>query len=118
MTELYKNEIKPDLTEQSEKNQLIFTINSDNKQQTEQILDKMKLKYNFDDGFSKVSLVGCGLHNIPNFKQECLAVLNKENIISQRAWLGERRFSALVSRENLDKSLEILHKLLLKYSLF
>lgn len=118
MTELYRNEIKPDLSEQPKKNQLIFTINAQNKQRTEQILAEMNLKYNYDDSFSKVSLVGCGLHNIPNFKQECLEVLNKENINFQRSWLGERRFSVLVPRENLDKSLEVLHKLLLEYSLF
>jgi len=65
--------------------------------------------------WAKISMVGCGMHSIPNIKQELLNALTKQEIRYENAWLGERRCSVLVPRESADEAVRVFHDVLLRY---
>ncbi len=114
MLELYRKDIHPDLTEQSSPNELVFSIHSRDSKVVEQTLEQLHLS---GEGASccKLSVVGTGLHSIPNLKQQLLKKLEEADITHQESWLGERRFSVLIPNEDAGRAMNLLHEILLKY---
>ena len=115
MVELYRHEIRPDLTEQPAAEQLIFTVNGHGEKAVEAALKKFGLTAERDDSWAKISVVGCGMHSFPNIKGQFLEALEQAEIPTRGCWLGERRYSVLVPREQATAAMEALHKLVLRY---
>ncbi len=115
MVELYRHEIRPDLTEQPAEQQLIFTVSGHSEKAVEAALQKFNLCAKRDDNWAKISVVGCGMHSFPNIKGQFLQALEQSEIPTRGCWLGERRYSVLVPREKATKATEALHNLVLRY---
>ncbi len=115
MVELYRQEIRPDLTEQPADQQLIFTVNGHGEKAVEEALKKFALTAERDDSWAKITVVGCGMHSFPNIKGQFLQALEQAEIPTRGCWLGERRYSVLVPREKATEAMESLHSLVLKY---
>ncbi len=114
MLELYRKEIHPDLTEQSKSNELVFSIHSRDRKVVEDILKQQQLSAEAEQ-WAKLSIVGTKLHSIPNLKKELLAALQAADIDHKESWLGERRFSVLISQEHAEEAMKLLHGFVLKY---
>ena len=114
MTALYRRELRPDLTEQPADLQLVFTVPEHGRQTVEEILKELQLFAELDESWSKVTLVGCNLHSIPNLKQELNTALQNAEIPMCSSWLGERRYSVLVPREQAQQAIRRLHEVLLR----
>ena len=115
MTALYRHDLRPDLTEQPSAQKLLFTIPEYGRKIVNRILEDMGLVADVDDHWAKVTLVGCNLHSLPNLKQELNKALQDADIPMCSSWLGERRYSVLVPREQVQRSIQSLHTLLLRY---
>ena len=115
MVELYRREIRPDLTEQPADQQLIFTVGAYGRAIVEEELHRLGLSAERDESWAKISVVGCGMHSFPNIKRQFLDALEQAEISTRGCWLGERRFSVLVPRENAAAAMETLHGILLRY---
>ena len=115
MMTLYRRDVRPDLTEQPALLQLFFTVPEHDRQTVNETLSELSLSAEVDESRSKVTLIGSGLHSIPNLKQELNTALQNENIPLGSAWLGERRYSVLVPREQSTEAIEALHRVLLRY---
>jgi len=115
MTTLYRQDVRPDLCSQPTDNQLQFTISTHQKQIVQRALEDFDLSALWEKQWAKISMVGCGMHSIPNIKQELLNALTKQEIRYENAWLGERRCSVLVPRESADEAVRVFHDVLLRY---
>ena len=115
MTSLYRQEIRPDLTQQPADNELVFTVSAIHRGIVGEALEKLQLRNRPEEQWAKVSVVGCGLHSIPNLKQEFLLALKDAAILTNGTWLGERRYSVLVPREQAESAMQALHQVLLKH---
>ena len=115
MLELYRREIRPDLTEQPGAEQLIFTVSAHNRAEVENALQQLNLTADADESWAKVTVVGSGMHSFPNIKRQFLDALEQVEIPTRGCWLGERRYSVLVPRERCSEAMEVLHGILLRY---
>lgn len=115
MTDLYRKEIRPDLTEQPAENQLNFSVPSYGREAVREYLEQLKLQGEADERWAKVTVVGSGMHSIPHLKQDFLTALQEAGIPSSGSWLGERRFSVLVPRISSEEAIRTLHRVLLRY---
>lgn len=115
MLKLYQYDLRPDLTEQPADLELVFTVPSHGKTVVEELCAQLQLQAEVDESWSKVTVVGHGMHSIPNLKQQLLAALQEAEIPVISSWLGERRFTVLLPREQSETAIRTLHPLLLKY---
>lgn len=115
MMELYRQDVRPDLCAQLQEAQLSFTVSAHQSQTVQEVLTNLKLNAQFEEQWAKISMVGCGLHSIPNIKQELLAALSEAEILYENSWLGERRCSVLVPKEQADAAVQAFHRVLLKH---
>ncbi len=115
MTELYRQDVRPDLCSQPAECQLQFTVSAHQKQTVEETMANMDLKAELQEQWAKITMVGCGMHSLPNIKQELINALLEQNILQENAWLGERRCSVLVPRERADEAVSLFHSVLLKH---
>ncbi len=114
MTTLYRHDLRPDLTVQPAALQLRFTIPEHGRRMVDEVLEELQLCAQIDEGWAKVTLVGNGMHSIPNLKQELNDALEKAGIPTECSWLGERRYSVLVPREQVYDAIRCLHGILLR----
>lgn len=115
MTELYRRQVHPDLTEQPADNELLFTVSQHHRQTVEETLKERNLWAEADERWAKVTVVGSQLHSIPHVKQEVLSELEKAGIPFGSSWLGERRYSVLLPRDAADEGVRALHRVLLRH---
>ena len=115
MTDLYRKEIRPDLTEQPADNQLNFSVPAYGREAVKEALERLKLQTEPDERWAKVTVVGSGMHSIPHLKQEFLMALQEAGIPASGSWLGERRFSVLVPRFSTEEAIRTLHGVLLRH---
>ena len=115
MLKLYQRDLRPDLTEQPADLELVFAVPSHGKTTVEDVLSELQLKADMDTSLSKVSVIGNGMHSVPNLKEQFLSVLQEAEIPTGSSWLGERRFSVLLPREQSEEAIRVLHPILLRY---
>lgn len=115
MTELYRQELRPDLCSQPADGQLQFTISAHQKHHVQKVMANLGLSAELEEQWAKISMVGCGMHSIPNLKQELMDVLEEAHIPQENPWIGERRCSVLVPKEQKDEALRAFHSVLLRH---
>lgn len=115
MTDLYRQEIRPDLAEQPAAGQLCFAISSHQRSAVTEGLKRLRLGAFLDENYAKVTIVGNGLTAIPQLKQECDSALQEAEIPCRSSWLGERRLSFLLPRNQAQKAMQILHPIVLRH---
>ncbi len=114
MLELYRREIHPDLTEQPNSNELVFSIHKCDQKTVEKTLKQQQISAEAES-WAKLSIVGTKLHSIPNLKRELLHTLKSVDIDFKESWLGERRFSVLIPLQHAEEAMRLLHSFVLKY---
>ena len=115
MMELYRQDVRPDLCTQQAEGQLQFSVSAHQRQTVQDVLADLALGAEWEESWSKISMVGCGMHSIPNIKQELFSALSGHDIPYENSWLGERRCSVLVPRERTDEAVRAFHEVLLRY---
>jgi len=112
MTALYRLHVQPDLTEQPGPGELTFTTAGHCRPLVEQQLELLGLQAKAEDSWAKVTAVGNGLPAIPGLEERLLHSLAKRGILVEKHWLGERRLSFLLPREQWKEALQLLHQAL------
>lgn len=115
MTKLYRRDLRPDLTRQPAELQLLFTVPEHGRRIVDETLSELQLSAQIEESWAKVTLVGNSMHSIPNLKQELNTALQNAEIPTDSAWLGERRYSVLVPRDQAQQAIRCLHSILLRY---
>ena len=115
----FKNSINVDMVVQNisynqKETDLTFTIKKDDLIKTKKIIKKNnKIKFKnliIDQNVSKVSIVGVGMITTPGVTFRMFNSLAKKNINIQVISTSEIKISVLVSRKNLKKAVDVLHK--------
>tara|TARA_B100000989_G_scaffold298368_1_gene287342 strand:+ start:32695 stop:33909 length:1215 start_codon:yes stop_codon:yes gene_type:complete len=116
---LYLNSINVDMVVQNisssgKETDLTFTIKSDDLSKTKKLIQNNRLvKYKkliINDNVSKVSIVGVGMITTPGITFRMFQALAKKKINIEVISTSEIKISVLISKLNLKKSVEILHK--------
>lgn len=110
MTVLYRLHVRPDLTEQPGPGELTFTTAGSCRPLVEQQLEQLGLHAQVEDSWAKVTAVGHGLPAIPGLEERLLNCLAQRGILVEKQWLGERRLSFLLPREQGEEAIRLLHR--------
>ena len=93
---------------------LTFTVKSEDFNKTEKLIRKnMTIKYRrliFDKNVSKVSIVGVGMITTPGVTYRMFQALANKKINIMVISTSEIKISVLISKKNIKKAIEILHK--------
>ena len=106
---LAKNKISLDLinifpTEQ------IFTIDSNKKENLEEVLNKMDIIYDVNDNCSTIALVGIGMRGIPGIMAKIINTLFENSIDILQTADSNMTIWCLIKSEYVDIALNLLHK--------
>lgn len=110
MTALYRLHVRPDLAEQPAPGELTFTTAGSFRPLVEQQLEQLGLHAQLEDSWTKVTAVGHGLPAIPGLEERLLGCLAQRGILVEKHWLGERRLSFLLPREQGQEAIRLLHR--------
>lgn len=113
MLALRQKGVRPDLCHQPKKEQLSFTVFAKEAEEVEEQLQALNLSAQRDGNWAKISLVGSGLNQSPNLKQQLNDALEREHIVYEFPWLGEQRYTVLVAKTQAQAAICCLHSLLL-----
>ena len=96
-------------------NDIAFTIDKGDLQQTLNILDKVKAQLDFsnvfvDDKIAKVSIVGAGMIDRPGIAAQMFKTLADNDINIKMIATSEIKISCIVDEKDAKKSVESLHK--------
>jgi len=93
---------------------LTFTIKSDDLKKTEKLIKQNKKisykKLSFDNGVSKVSIIGVGMITTPGITYRMFQALALKKINILVISTSEIKISVLVSTKNVKKAIAVLHK--------
>ena len=93
---------------------LTFTIKSDDLKKTEKLIKQNKKisykKLSFDNGVSKVSIIGVGMITTPGITYRMFQALASKKINILVISTSEIKISVLVSTKNVKKAIAVLHK--------
>ena len=64
----------------------------------------------WDEGFSKISIIGAGLETNPGVASELFGALAEENINVEMITTSEIKISLLINRKDEEKAVRVLHK--------
>lgn len=96
-------------------NDIAFTIDKSNLEQTLNILEKLKAQLNFsnvhvDDKIAKISIVGAGMIDRPGIAAKMFKTLADLDINIKMISTSEIKISCIVSEDSANKAVEALHK--------
>ena len=96
-------------------NDIAFTIDKGDKEQTLNILEKVKAQLDFsnvyvDDKIAKISIVGAGMIDRPGIAAAMFKTLADNNINIKMISTSEIKISCIVDENDAKKSVESLHK--------
>ncbi len=116
---LSKNLINVDMVVQNisqngQDTDLTFTIKSDDLKKTEKLIKQNKKisykKISFDKNLSKVSIIGVGMITSPGITYRMFQALASKKINILVISTSEIKISVLISTENVNKAIAVLHK--------
>ena len=116
---LYKNLINVDMVVQNisangKETDLTFTIKNEDLKKTKKIINaNKKINYKrllFEKNVSKISIIGVGMITTPGVTFRMFQALANKKINIQVISTSEIKISVLISKRNLKKALEALHK--------
>ena len=116
---LYENSIVVDMIVQnisadSLKTDVTFTVKRDDLKKTKEIFDKLKNQLEFeklltDDKVSKVSIVGAGMITHPGVAYKMFDALSSKKINIQVISTSEIKISVLVDEKNTKEAVQVIH---------
>jgi aspartate kinase len=106
---LAKNNISLDLinifpTEQ------IFTIDSRKKENVQEVLNKINIRYNLTEDCSTIALVGIGMRGVPGIMAKIMNTLVENSIEILQTADSNMTIWCLIKSEHVDDALNLLHK--------
>ena len=116
---LYENSINVDMVVQNvsaggKETDLTFTIKLDDLKKTRKLIENNKnIKFRkliINENVSKVSIVGVGMVTTPGITYRMFKALAKKKINIEVISTSEIKISVLINKNNLKKSVEILHQ--------
>ena len=116
---LYENSINVDMVVQNvsaggKETDLTFTIKLDDLKKTRKLVENNKYikfrKLIINENVSKVSIVGVGMVTTPGITYRMFKALAKKKINIEVISTSEIKISVLIDKNNLKKSVEILHQ--------
>ena len=116
---LYENSINVDMVVQNvsaggKETDLTFTIKLDDLKKTRKLIENNKnIKFRkliINENVSKVSIVGVGMITTPGITYRMFKALAKKKINIEVISTSEIKISVLINKNNLKKSVEILHQ--------
>ena len=116
---LYENSINVDMVVQNvsaggKETDLTFTIKLDDLKKTRKLIENNKnIKFRkliINENVSKVSIVGVGMLTTPGITYRMFKALAKKKINIEVISTSEIKISVLINKNNLKKSVEILHQ--------
>ncbi len=99
----------------SQTNDIAFTINKEDLEKTEEIVNKVKDKLHagdvsFDDNIAKISIVGAGMIDRPGIASTMFQTLADAGINIRMISTSEIKISCLINKEDSQKAVKALHK--------
>lgn len=88
----------------------IFTIDSEDYNKFECIMQKLNLRYTHIDQCSKIAVIGSGMRGVPGIMARILNALNTENIEVIQTADSHTTIWCLVESKNTVKAIKVLHK--------
>ena len=88
---------------------LIFTVSDDSREGACAVLESLGLPYTERIGFTKITLVGAGMHGVPGVMARLADYLAAANIDIQQAADSHTTISVLVASEDAQSAIRALH---------
>lgn len=106
---LSKNKISLDLINIFPAHQM-FTIDSIEKEKLVDVLEKSNLKYSLVENCSTIAIVGGGMTGVPGVMARVINVLSENEIEILQTTDSNMTIWCLISTENINKAINLLHK--------
>lgn len=99
----------------SNTNDIAFTINKEDLEKTQEILENVKTTLkagdvSFDDNIAKVSIIGAGMIDRPGIASTMFKTLADNNINIRMISTSEIKISCLINKEDAQKAIKSLHE--------
>lgn len=102
-------------TSEDKTTDIVFTVNSDDLDDTRKVLDNLQKSGNFerviyDDSMAKVSIVGAGMLGTPGIAAKMFGALGKAGVNILIVSTSEISVSCLIERKDVKKAVQAIHK--------
>ena len=104
-----KNDISLDLINIFPEHQ-IFTINADEKEKLNQVLNKANIKFSTVEGCSTIAIVGSGMTGVPGVMARIINTLTENNIEVLQTTDSNITIWCLIYTSKLSKAINLLHE--------
>lgn len=102
-------------TSEDKKTDIVFTVNSDDLDDTRKVLDDLQKdeifeRVIYDDSMAKVSIVGAGMLGTPGIAAKMFGALGKAGVNILIVSTSEISVSCLINRKDVKKAVQAIHK--------